>query len=89
MNGKRHVWQNPILVAAPADSPLAKEFRERRLLPAGEYRMRILIDRQGKTKKDPTYALGEAEFVAEVQISGNWKPGYQPPKIVQFPRARN
>lgn len=88
VNGKRHVWQNPILVAAPADSPLAKEFRERKLLPAGEYRIRILIDRSGKTEKDPTYELSKAEFVAEVHISGNWKPGYQPPKVVHFPHAR-
>lgn len=91
VNGKRHVWQNPILVTAPADSPRAKEFSEgrQRLLPTGEYRIRILIDLTGKTKKDPTYELGEAEFVAEVQITGNWKPGYQPPKIVQFPKQRD
>lgn len=89
VNGKRHVWQNPILVTAPADSPLAKEFRERRLLPPGEYRIRILIDRDRKTVKDATYELGEAEFVAEVQTSGEWKLGYQPPKIVQFPKSRD
>ncbi|MDA0281759.1 MAG: hypothetical protein O3B86_00255 [Planctomycetota bacterium] len=89
VNGKQHVWQNPILVAAPADSPLAKEFRERKLLPPGEYRIRILIDRNRKTEKDPAYELGDAEFVAEAHISGAWKPGYQPPKIVQFPRARD
>ena len=89
VNAKRHVWQNPILVTAPADSRLATEFRERKLLPPGEYRIRILIDRDRKTVKAPTYELGEPEFVAEVQISGNWKPGYQPPKVVQFPRARD
>lgn len=85
VNGKRHVWQNPILVTAPAGSPLAKEFRERKLLPPGEYRIRILIDRDRKTVKDPTYELGATEFVAEVQINGDWKPGYQPPKIVRLP----
>ena len=89
VNGKRHVWQNPILVTAPADSALAKEFRERKLLPRGEYRIRILIDRDRKTVKAPTYELGEPEFVAEVQISGNWKPGYQPPKVIRFPLARD
>ncbi len=89
VNGKRHVWQNPILVTAPADSPLVKEFRERKLLPPGEYRIRILIDRDRKTVKDATYELGEAEFVAEVQTSGEWKLGYQPPKIVQFPKSRD
>ncbi|MBI1313065.1 hypothetical protein GC176_17385 [bacterium] len=87
VNGKQHVWQNPIMVAAPTDSPLAKEFRERPILPPGEYRIQILIDRLGKTKNNPTYELGDTEFVAEAQISGNWKPGYQPPKIVAFPEA--
>lgn len=89
VNGKQHVWQNPILVTAPADSPLANGLRERKLLPPGEYRIRILIDRSRKTEKDPTYELGDAEFAAEVQISGNWKPGYQPPKVVQFPTQRD
>jgi len=89
VNGKRHVWQNPILVTAPTDSALANEFRERKLLPPGEYRIRILIDRSRKTEKDSTYELGDAEFVAETHISGPWKPGYQPPKIVAFPKARD
>lgn len=89
VNGKRHVWQNPILVTAPTDSPLAEEFRERKLLPPGEYRIRILIDRERKTVNNPKYELGKAEFVAEVQISGNWKPGYQPPKVIRFPLARD
>lgn len=89
VNGKRHMWQNPILVTAPTDSPLAEEFRKRKLLPPGEYRIRILIDRERRTVNDPTYELGEPEFVAEVQISGNWKPGYQPPKVIPFPLARD
>ncbi|MFT5327093.1 MAG: hypothetical protein ACI8P0_004981 [Planctomycetaceae bacterium] len=86
VNGKKNIWQNPIMVAAPTDSPLAKEFRNRKLLPTGEYRIRILIDRSRKTEKDPTYKLGDAEFVGEVEFNGAWKPGYQPPKVVTFPK---
>ena len=89
VNDKQHAWQNPILVTAPAESPRAKEIRDRRLLPSGEYRIRILIDRERKTEKDPLYKLSEADFVVEVQISGTWKPGYQPPKTVSFPEARD
>ena len=87
VNGKQHVWQNPIIVTAPADSPLTGEIRKRKLLPSGEYLIRIHIDRDRKTENDPTYEPGKADFVTEVEISGDWKPGYQPPKTVEFPKS--
>jgi hypothetical protein len=91
VNKDRRVWQNPIQITAPAGSPRGREIREgkRKQLPAGTYVIRILIDRGGKTEKDPSYKLSEKEFVATVDIRGEWKPSYQPPKIVRFPRARD
>ena len=89
VNGKQHVWQNPILITAPTASPRAQELRHDPVLPAGEYLIRILVDQSRQTEKNPTHALGSKDFVAEVQISGDWKPGYQPPKIVHFPRLKN
>ncbi|MBC8289725.1 MAG: hypothetical protein H8E37_05355, partial [Planctomycetes bacterium] len=91
VNKERRVWQNPIQITAPAGSPRGREIREgkRNQLPAGTYVIRILIDRAGKTEKDPSYQLSEKEFVATVEIRGEWKRGYQPPKIVRFPRARD
>jgi len=89
VNGERHVWQNLIMVTAPTDSKRADKLRERRLLPAGPYLARIYVDRDRRTEQDATYKLGEREFVAQLKISGEWKPGYEPPKIVEFPRLRD
>ena len=55
-------------------------------LPAGRYLIKIYIDQDDKTKKDRDYVLGEKEFYEQVEISGAWRPGYQPPKIVHAPR---
>ncbi|MDA1014581.1 MAG: hypothetical protein O3A00_09035 [Planctomycetota bacterium] len=89
VNGKQHVWQNPVLLAAPTGSKLADELRRLELLPAGSYLGKIYIDRDGKTEKDPTYELGESDYAGQFEISGEWKPGYQPPKIVGFPQLRD
>lgn len=89
VNKQQSIWQNPIQVTAPAGSPREKEIRQRRQLPPGSYMIRILVDRSGKTAKEFTYELTEKEFVAAVDIQGEWKPGYQPPKVVQFPKARD
>ncbi|MBI1310813.1 hypothetical protein GC176_05855 [bacterium] len=88
VNGKQQVWQNPILLTAQADSKQAEKLREHRLLPAGTYLAKFLVDYDRRTEKDPTYALSEKEFVAQVEIRGEWKPGYQPPRIVAFPVSR-
>jgi hypothetical protein len=29
--------------------------------------------------------LGEAEYYGQMEIDGDWPPGYQPPKIVSVP----
>ena len=89
VNGQRNVWQNPVLLAAPAGSKLAAELRKLGRLPAGSYLAKIYVDQEGKTVKDPSYILGEREYVGQVEVNGEWKPGYQPPKIVSFPRLRD
>ena len=89
VNGKQHVWQNPILVTAPTSSPRAKELRQHSLLPPGEYLIRILIDQSRQTEKNPAHELNDKDFVAETHITGQWKPGYQPPRIIRFPRLKD
>ena len=89
VNGKQHVWQNPILVTAPTGSPRAQELRQHALLPPGEYLVRILVDQSRQTEKNPAHELTSKDQVAEVQIAGQWKPGYQPPRIITFPRLQD
>lgn len=88
VNEDRGIWQNPIQVTARVGSLREKEIRQRKLIPPGNYMIRILIDRNAKTLKDSRYALTEKEFVAAIDIQGEWKPGYQPPLVVSFPKTR-
>jgi len=86
VNEERLIWQSSIMLAAPVNSQRAEEFRKRSLLLPGKYLMKIYIDRNRKTESDPAYKLGRQEFIGQIEIDGLWKPGYQPPKIVEFPK---
>lgn len=88
INGKQSVWQNMMTATAPRDSDRVTSVRrDEPLLPSGNYLAKIFIDRDGKVAKDPDYELGEREFVGQVEINGDWPPGYQPPKTIAFPRV--
>ena len=85
VNAENQLWQNPILVTAPAASPRADRFRKSPLLPAEQYEVRIFIDQQDQLRKNPESQLPDSSLVATAVIHGDWKPGYQPPRILQFP----
>ena len=57
-------------------------------LPAGRYLIKIHIDQQDKTKQNRDYELGDTEIFGQVEIHGQWHPGYQPPKIIHAPRGK-
>ena len=76
-----------ISVTAPAESPRAEENRKTRTLPGGAYLVKIYIDRERKTRENIEYELGKREFVGQVEIKGNWRQGYQPPKIIKAPQS--
>ena len=83
--GRRHMWQSVVFAIAPRNSNRAQELKPGQPLPPGRYLLKIFIDRRDKTKKNRDYELGESEFYGQVEIHGNWKVGYQPPKIVHAP----
>lgn len=88
VNGKRRMWQSPISLAAPTVSPRANESRKLTRLPAGSYLAKIYIDQEGRTQENPQYKLGQREFVGQAKIKGNWPPGYQRPKAIDFPKSK-
>ena len=85
INEKNHAFQNSVAATAPVGSRLADEFRRLGRLPAGRYLAKFFIDRQKTTDKDPEHELTQSDFVGQVEFTGEWKPGYQPPKIITFP----
>jgi hypothetical protein len=83
--GPRKMWQSAIFAVAPRGSERARQLKPKQALPAGRYLVKIYVDRQDKTKEDRDYEMGKAEFYGQVEIHGEWKPGYKPPKIVHAP----
>jgi hypothetical protein len=83
--GPRKMWQSAIFAVAPRGSERARQLKPKQALPAGRYLVKIYVDRQDKTKKDRDYEMGKAEFYGQVEIHGEWKPGYKPPKILHAP----
>lgn len=90
INGKEKVWQSMVFLVAPRDAPRAARLRHARKarLPDGRYLAKIFIDKQGKTKMDRDYQLGEDELIGQVEFDGEWRPGYKPPKIIHAPQPR-
>jgi hypothetical protein len=80
------MWQSMIFAVAPRGSQRARQLKPKQPLPGGRYLVRIYVDRHDKTKEDRDYEMGKAEFYGQVEIHGEWKPGYKPPKIVHAPK---
>ncbi|MCH7725511.1 MAG: hypothetical protein IH991_03365 [Planctomycetes bacterium] len=81
-------WQSMISVTAPKDSPRAATIRREPLLPAGAYLAKVYVDRNGNVK-NANYEMTGGELIGQVEITGQWRPGYQPPKIIQYPRLNS
>lgn len=78
--------QHMVSVVFPSEAPPPDQVRRDPHLPHGPWLARLYVDRERKTDQDSAYRLGEAEFVGQAEIRGDWPPGYQPPKIIEFAR---
>ncbi|MCA9147462.1 MAG: hypothetical protein KDB05_32010, partial [Planctomycetales bacterium] len=83
--GKKQMWQSMVMATAARGSDRAAQLKPDVPLPGGRYLVKIYIDREDKTKQDRDYELGESDFYGQVEFHGEWKVGYQPPKIVHAP----
>jgi hypothetical protein len=90
VNGKRHMWQSMIFAIAPRGSQRAQQFGTSANLPSGRYLVKIYIDRDDKSKKNRDYEFSEDDFFGEVEIDGDWPPGYLPDqiKIIHAPKLQ-
>jgi hypothetical protein len=86
INTEQHLGQGMVSVVYPAGHSINDEVRSDPSLPHGPWRARLYIDREHRTEHDPLYKLSADEYVGEMLIDGDWPPGYQPPKIVEFSR---
>lgn len=84
INAERKMWQSMVSVVAQRGTSRADELRHENnvRLPAGRYLIRIYIDQKGAAEKDRDRLWTDDDLHAEVEIDGEWQPGYQPPKII-------
>lgn len=85
IDGKRHMWQSMVFAVALRGTDRATKLKPEQPLPPGDYLVRIYVDHHDKMKQDRDYEFGEAELYGELEFGGDWRPGYQPPKIVHAP----
>ena len=80
VNAQQRVFQSMVSQTAAASNAAAvTELRRQPRLAAGRYLARVWIDRSpdGRTATERHW-----ERVGELEFSGDWPPGYQPPKTV-------
>jgi len=86
INGEKNEWQNLVSEVAKRDSDRAKEMQSGKCrIPRGRYLVKIYVDKADRTIKQRDSELSETEFIGQVEIDGDWPPGYLPPKIIQAP----
>ena len=85
INGQREMWQSIVFTTAQVGSGRAAALKKNHVLPDGRYLIKIYIDRDDRLKKDRDYELGQSDFYGQVETDGEWKLGYQPPKIINAP----
>lgn len=82
--GANRLWQHSLSLTAPRSSDWAEAIRSERL-PAGQYLVKMYVDRTGKLQKDLSADLNEADLVGEVEVQSSWPAGYGKMTTVKFP----
>jgi hypothetical protein len=83
--GDRRLWQQHLTVTAPRDADRARDIRQVKRLPGGRYLLKVYVDREGRAESEYPYQLGAHEFVGQVELRSNWKPGYGSMTVARFP----
>jgi hypothetical protein len=75
--GKGRLWQNNLLLLAPAGSKRANAWSKgTSSLPPGRYLVKVYVDAEGKVAKDWKASLTEADYVGQAEVRSNWPSGY-------------
>ena len=75
--GKGKLWQHTVTLMAGPGSARAKSWSGGKpALPPGRYLLKVYVDADDRLAKDWAATLGEADYVGQVEIRGQWKEGY-------------
>jgi hypothetical protein len=87
--GKGKLWQHTVTLLAEPGSSRAKAWAAGKpALPPGRYRLQVYVDSSGRLAKDWTAALGEADFVGQIEVRGAWKEGYNQMTVADGQRVK-
>jgi hypothetical protein len=86
VNVKQHLGQGMVQAIFPKSDAQLDRRRSDPLLQSGPWLARLYVDRRMRLGQTPDAVLGPEDLAGQVEISGDWPPGYQPPKIIEFPR---
>jgi hypothetical protein len=82
--GGGYLWQQTLSMTAQRGSKLASEMASKQI-PPGRYHVKLYLDQKGILQRDFNAALGENEFVGEVEIQSKWPTGYGQMTVIKFP----
>jgi hypothetical protein len=74
--GKGKLWQHTLTLYADPGTDRAKSFARKAAPPSGKYLLKVYVDVDDLLSKDWKAKLGEADYVGQVEIRGEWKEGY-------------
>ena len=77
-------WQNLVFQLVPREKSKAEDVLHDRVLPGGRYLVRMFLDREGNTERNRDYEFQPGDLYREVEINGEWKPGWREPMIIEL-----
>lgn len=87
--GKGKLWQHNLTLLGSKDSDRVKAWRAGKpSLSEGKYLLRVYLDNVGRLTKDWKSALGDTDFVGQVEFGAKWREGYGSMTAVDAAKVR-
>lgn len=86
--GGGKLWQHTITLLAAKGSERAKAWKANAALPAGKYLVKVYVDATGKSAKDWTAELTDADYVGQAEVETGWPTGYGKMTVLDARRVK-
>lgn len=81
--GKGKLWQHNLTLLAAKGTDREKAWRAGSpALSEGKYLVKVYVDRDSRLAKDWKAALGEADYVGQIEFTARWREGYAAMTVV-------
>jgi hypothetical protein len=87
--GQGKLWQHNLTLATAKDSELARRWKkDKPLLPAGKYLVRVYVDTAGRLAKDWNATLDDGDYVGQMEFQARWAEGYNSMTVLDARRVK-